>query len=186
MEFIPDLGLGWTNGWAPLLAFYVVFGILLLIFPRSVVARLYDRTGWTEIQKTVTATGKIFIFAWFLLVVFSPLKTGSAEFYIGSFVYIIGTLGMVIALLNYRSTPLDQPATEGLYKFSRNPQVVTIFIAFLGINIAIGSWLGLILLTLGGIISHNRVLAEEGACLQQYGESYRKYLERVPRYFVFF
>jgi protein-S-isoprenylcysteine O-methyltransferase Ste14 len=186
MELLPDLALGWVNGWVPLVAFYAVFGLLLLIFPRSVVERLYDRTGWTERQKAVTAFGKIFIFAWLLLVVFSPLRVAKKEFYLGSVLFVIGTLGMVVALVNYRSAPLDRPITQGLYRFSRNPQVLTIFIAFFGISISIGSWLGVLLLFLGGYISHVRVLAEEEACLQQYGESYRRYMERVPRYFVFF
>jgi protein-S-isoprenylcysteine O-methyltransferase Ste14 len=186
MDFVPDLTLGWTNGWVPLLAFYLVFGILLLISPRSVVARLYDRTGWTEPQKAITAFGKIFIFAWFLLVVFSPLKIDTFEFYLGSFLFVIGTTGMVVALINYRSAPIDQPVTGGLYRVSRNPQVLTIFVAFFGISFAIGAWLGLVLLSLAGFFSHIRVLAEEKSCLQQYGDSYMRYMERVPRYFMFF
>ena len=186
MKFLPELALGWVNGWVPLLAFYVVFGLLLLIFPRSVVERLYDRTGWTESQKAITAFGKIFIFAWFLLVVFSPMKIATREFYLGIALFVIGTLGMVVALVNYRLSPLDKPITEGLYLISRNPQVLTIFIAFFGISLAIGSWLGILLLIIGGYFSHVRVLAEEEACLKQYGDSYRRYMERVPRYFVFF
>jgi protein-S-isoprenylcysteine O-methyltransferase Ste14 len=31
-----------------------------------------------------------------------------------------------------------------------------------------------------------RIVAEEKACLQQYGESYRSYMQRVPRYLLFF
>jgi protein-S-isoprenylcysteine O-methyltransferase Ste14 len=186
MNFLPELTLGWVNGWVPLLAFYAVFGLLLMIFPRGVVERLYDRTGWTERQKAITAFGKIFIFAWFLLVVFSPLRVTTTEFYLGIVLFVIGTLGMIVALVNYRSAPLDRPITEGLYRISRNPQVLTIFIAFFGISIAIGSWLGIILLILGGYVSHVRVLAEEEACLQQYEDSYRRYMERVPRYFLFF
>jgi protein-S-isoprenylcysteine O-methyltransferase Ste14 len=30
------------------------------------------------------------------------------------------------------------------------------------------------------------ILAEERVCLAQYGETYRKYMERVPRYLLLF
>ena len=34
--------------------------------------------------------------------------------------------------------------------------------------------------------AQDRILAEEEACLAQYGDSYRDYMRRVPRYLVFF
>jgi protein-S-isoprenylcysteine O-methyltransferase Ste14 len=36
------------------------------------------------------------------------------------------------------------------------------------------------------VFSHYGILAEEEVCLKQYGDSYRAYMERVPRYFLFF
>jgi protein-S-isoprenylcysteine O-methyltransferase Ste14 len=39
---------------------------------------------------------------------------------------------------------------------------------------------------LGLAFAHFRILAEEGTCLRQYGDSYRVYMERVPRYFLLF
>ena len=35
-------------------------------------------------------------------------------------------------------------------------------------------------------VGHYRLLAEEHACLIQYGSSYQEYMDRVPRYFLFF
>jgi hypothetical protein len=34
-------------------------------------------------------------------------------------------------------------------------------------------------------LEHFGIVADEEVCLNQYGESYRLYLEQVPRYFVF-
>jgi hypothetical protein len=45
MVLLPELQSGWLNGWLLLVILYGTFGILLLIFPRQVVSRLYDRTG---------------------------------------------------------------------------------------------------------------------------------------------
>lgn len=186
MEFIPEIGLGLLNGWLPLGFFYTIFGILLIAFPKSVVARLYDRSGWTQTQRYISVFGKLFMFSWIFLVIFTPLNISQSAFVLGILVYLVGLVGMVVALVNYKDAPLDQPVMEGLYKISRNPQQVTILIAFLGISLMVGSWLAVIILGIGAVFAHVRVLAEERACLEQYGSSYASYLEKVPRYFLFF
>jgi protein-S-isoprenylcysteine O-methyltransferase Ste14 len=186
MELIPEIRLGLLNGWLPLALFYIIFGILLFTFPKSVVARLYDRSGWTKTQRNLTAFGKLFIFTWLFLVIFTPLEFGRGAFVLGISLYLIGLVGIVNALLNYKDTPLDQPVTIGLYSISRNPQQVTILMIFLGISLMIGSWLAVILLGIGAVFAHIRVHAEERSCLEQYGASYENYMEEVPRYFVFF
>ncbi|TEU00360.1 MAG: isoprenylcysteine carboxylmethyltransferase family protein [Anaerolineales bacterium] len=186
MELTPEINPGLLNGWVLLVFFYTVFGILLLSFPKSVVARLYDRSAWSMAQKILSAIGKLFIFSWFALVILTPLNIGHAVFIIGGAIYLLGLLGFVLSLLNFKDTPLDQPVTEGLYRISRNPQQVSILLSYLGISIAIGSWVAVLLITVGAFMSHIRVIAEERSCLQQYGDSYRQYIERVPRYFLFF
>jgi protein-S-isoprenylcysteine O-methyltransferase Ste14 len=187
MELTPEFNLGLINGWLLLVFFYTVFGILLLSFPKSVVARLYDRSAWSKSQKTLSAIGKLFIFSWFaLLVILIPLNIGHVVFVLGGAIYLLGLFGFVLSLLTFKDTPLDQPVTKGLYRISRNPQQVSILLSYLGISIAIGSWVAVMLIIIGAFMSHIRVIAEERSCLQQYGDSYRKYLEQVPRYFLFF
>jgi len=186
MEFIPEIGLELLNGWLPLALFYSIFGIMLISFPKTVVARLYDRSGWTKTQRNLSVFGKLFIFSWLFLVIFAPLTFSRGTFVLGLSVYLMGLAGMVVALLNYKDAPIDQPVTAGLYKISRNPQQVTILIAFLGISLMVGSWLAVIILGIGAVFAHVRVLAEERSCLEQYGASYASYMEEVPRYFLFF
>jgi protein-S-isoprenylcysteine O-methyltransferase Ste14 len=139
MELFPGLALGFLNGWVLLVVFYAVFAILLILFPREVVQRLYDRSDWSEQQKVLSALGKIFIFAWILLVVFTPLSFGTWNFILGLILFVAGLTGMVRALLDYRYTPLHEPVTQGIYRCSRNPQQVMILLAFLGISFATGS-----------------------------------------------
>lgn len=186
MELIPKLRLDLMNGWMLLAFFYIVFGVLLVIFPKSVVSRLYDRFAWSKRQKILSAIGKLFILPWLALVILTPLNTGQVVFILGIVIYLLGLLGFVLSLLNYRDTPLDQPVTKGLYRFSRNPQQVSILLSYLGISLAIGSWVAVLLITIVAFMSHIRVTAEERSCLRQYGDSYREYMERVPRYFLFF
>ena len=186
MELMPDLELGWLNGWILLAFEFLIEGFLLLIFPRDVVSRLFDRSGWSKKQRVFTVTGKIFSLACLILIILTPLKINSNIFIVGCVLYAIGLIGLVVAMLNFKDTALDQPVTMGLYKISRHPQIVALFVIFTGICLAIGSWAALFMLILSRLLQHFGILAEEEACLRQYGESYRIFMERVPRYFLFF
>jgi protein-S-isoprenylcysteine O-methyltransferase Ste14 len=122
----------------------------------------------------------------FGLLIFTPLKMGTSAFVLGTGVFAIGVVGFVVALLNFRDTPPDRPAESGLYSVSRNPQSASLHLATFGMCLAIGSWAALLAAAITAVFAHFRLLAEEGTCLRQYGESYRAYMERVPRYFLFF
>jgi protein-S-isoprenylcysteine O-methyltransferase Ste14 len=186
MELLPKLEFGLWNGWILLALYNAVYGILLLIFKRPVVARLYDRSKWSRKERRLSASGKLFILAWLVLAIFTPLNTQHAVFTLGLILWFFGLVGFIVALLNFNATPLDQPVTRGLYRISRNPQQVSIFIAYVGISLTMGSWLALLLISIGIAWGHVRVLAEEETCLASYGDSYREYMERVPRYILFF
>ncbi len=186
MELMPELKLGWVNGWVPMCLLYGVFGVLLVTFPRDVVARLYDRSGWTREQRLLSAVGKLPAFAYLGLIVYSPLKVGEAVFAVGGVVFALGLAGFVVALFCFRDTPADRPITTGLYSVSRNPQILSLIVAFLGVAIAAGSWFAVITLVVLSLGAHVRIVAEERSCLARYGDSYRSYVKRVPRYFLLF
>jgi protein-S-isoprenylcysteine O-methyltransferase Ste14 len=186
MELIPALEIGWINGWILICLLYLMYGILLWAFPKDVVARLYDKSGRTKRQKIFIYIGSLFAFVYFALIIFTPLKIGSTVFIIGIILFALGLAGFVSALFNFKNVPFDQPVTGGLYRISRHPQQLMFFISFFGICIAIGSWLILLLQMVSSIFLHFRILAEEKACLERYGDAYRDYMKRVPRYFLFF
>ena len=186
MELAPALKIGWLNGWIPLGLLCVVEGLLLKTFPKDVVARLFDRSTWDQRQRALTVIGKLFSLACLILIIFTPLQIGSSVFFLGMILYTLGLVGLVVAILDFKNTPLDQPVSGRLYRISRHPQIVMLFVLFLGMCLAIGSWLALFMLMMSRLLQHFGILAEEEACLAQYGDSYRAYMERVPRYFVFF
>lgn len=186
MQWMPDLGFGWLNGWIPLLLLALTDGVLFLLFPRAVVARLFDRSGWTQRQVVFTVLGKLCAAGSLALLAFTPLKVGSAVFAVGAVVVALGLIGLAKALFDFRGTPPGEPVAGGLYTVSRHPQVVMSTAVLLGGCIAIGSWTALLLLLAARVLSHFGILAEEEVCLQQYGDAYRAYMERVPRYFLFF
>lgn len=186
MELIPALELGWLNGWILLALEFLIQGFLLLIFPKDVVNRLFDRSGWSVKQRIFTIIGKVFSLACLILIILTPLKLNSSVFIVGLILYAIGLAGLVVAMLNFKDTPPSQPVTKGVYKMSRHPQIVALFILFLGICVAIGSWVALFMLTMSRLLQHFGILAEEEVCLRRYGESYRTFMEQVPRYFLVF
>jgi len=186
MELFPPLKIGWLNGWVAFGLIALTEAICFAAFPRDVVARLFDRSSWGKTQVIFTVMGKVFSLACLVLMVLTPLKVGSSVFAVGSILFALGLAGLIAALLDFKSMPPDQPATTGLYKISRHPQLLTVFIALLGACIAIGSWLALLMLITSRVLQHYGLLAEEEACLKQYSDSYRAYMERVPRYFLFF
>jgi protein-S-isoprenylcysteine O-methyltransferase Ste14 len=186
MELMPALELGWFNGWVLLAVDFLVQGFLLLIFPKEVVSRLFDRSGWSEKQKIFTVLGKVFSLICLILIILTPLKINKKLFKFGLGIFVIGLAGLVVSMLNFKDTPMDQPVTKGVYKISRHPQIVALFMIFLGICLAIGSWAALFALLASKLLQHYGILAEEEVCLERYGESYRAYMQRVPRYFLFF
>lgn len=60
MELTPTLELGLLNGWILLIIEFVIEGGLLLVFPKDVVSRLFDRSGWSPKQRVFTILGKVF------------------------------------------------------------------------------------------------------------------------------
>jgi protein-S-isoprenylcysteine O-methyltransferase Ste14 len=186
MEFMPPLSIGWLNGWLLLGLLGLTEGIFFLLSPKQVVTRLFDRSGWSQKQVVFTVIGKLFALVCVGLIFLTPLKLGSLVFLIGTLLVVLGLVGLVKALFDFRNTSLDQPVTRGLYKRSRHPQVVMSSIVLLGICIAIGSWIALFAFLVARLFGHFGILAEEEVCLKQYGETYREYMEQVPRYFAFF
>jgi len=186
MQLFPTLELGWLNGWILLVFEFLIQGTLLLIFPKSVVSRLFDRSGWSVRQRVYLIFGKVFSLVTLLLIILTPLKINSGIFILGMILYVVGVVGLVVAMVNFKDTPLGQPVTKGVYTMSRHPQIVAQVIFLLGICFAIGSWVAIFTLLMSKILQHFSILAEEAVCLQRYGESYRAYLDRVPRYFLFF
>ena len=186
MELWPELKLGFLNGWIAVALLALTDGVLFLIFPKEVVARLWDRSGWSQKQVVFTVIGKLCALGCLLLMLFTPLKLESPVFPVGVIVTALGLVGLVKALFDFSNTSIDEPVTRGIYRISRHPQIVMSSVVLLGGCIAIGSWAALILLIVARAASHFGILAEEEVCLRQYGDSYRAYLERVPRYFLFF
>ncbi len=187
MELFPALELGLYNGWTLFMILVIAEGLMFLLYPRDVVSRLtdFDRSKWSVGQRISFAIGKTFSLICIVLIILTPLKLGTLGLGLGIIIFALGLAGLAASVITFRRTPSDRPVTTGPYRFSRHPQQVSLFTLFTGISIAIGSWIAFLVLILSRLLNSAGDRAEEQACLEYYGNSYREYMEQVPRYLLF-
>jgi protein-S-isoprenylcysteine O-methyltransferase Ste14 len=130
--------------------------------------------------------GQLVMMAYMVMMIFTPLKVNNPIFLVGAGVFSIGFVLVMSALYYFRSTSVDEPVVKGPYRVSRNPQWLGLFLALLGSAIATKVRLYIGMVVIAGIIYHIQILDEETACIEKYGESYREYMNRIPRYLLFF
>ena len=106
----------------------------------------------------------------------------TAWFYIGLPVYLVGLIMYTIVMVNFATTPPDEPVIKGLYRYSRHPQYLTQSLMFIGIGIASASWVFLLFQIITMILINILAIPEERFCLDKYGDAYREYLNRTPRW----
>jgi protein-S-isoprenylcysteine O-methyltransferase Ste14 len=123
--------------------------------------------------------------AYILMMIFTPLNINAPIFLLGAVIYSIGYILEISALYYFRKAPVCQPVVEGPYCVSRNPQWLGLFLILLGSAIAAGICLYIGIVVMVGVIYHIQILDEETACMKKYGNSYREYMDRIPRYFLF-
>jgi protein-S-isoprenylcysteine O-methyltransferase Ste14 len=114
--------------------------------------------------------------------VFLPLKIGTAWFYIGLFIFVLALVMSLMATLNFARTPVDKPVTSGIYRISRNPIYLSGFLLFIGIGMATASWIILLCAILWFVLFHTVLPSEEDFLLEKYGDSYREYMKKTPRW----
>jgi protein-S-isoprenylcysteine O-methyltransferase Ste14 len=76
----------------------------------------------------------------------------------------------------------DSLVTTGLYRYSRNPQYVASIIGFTGLAIAVGTPETIMLSALAILVYTLLPYAEEPWLEKAYGEAYRAYEARTPRF----
>ena len=119
------------------------------------------------------------------MMVLTPLNLGTLVFPVGLLIYVAGYGSVMVALRHFKHTPADQVVVTGPYRLSRNPQWLGLFLVLAGAAIMSGVGLYLDIILAVSIIYHLQILAEEKACLEQYGDSFRAYMAIIPRYFWF-
>jgi protein-S-isoprenylcysteine O-methyltransferase Ste14 len=187
MKINPELQIGILNGWIPLVFYFI--GLIVSVSLYSKEARIWLFNNPKDKKKRVLMFVRLFgqlaMMAYILMMVMTPMNINKPVLIVGAAIYSIGYILEMSALYYFRRTPVGQPVVEGPYRFSRNPQWLGLFLVLLGSAIAAGIWLYIGIVAIVGIIYHIQILDEETACIKKYGESYREYMNRIPRYFLF-
>ena len=181
MSLIPAFELGLWNAWI------LVIPILILSFSdmRATAARESGEAGDFQLtRKENRLTYAVFlpmVVSW-VYAVFLPLQLGITWLYSGLIIYLFGIVFTIVAVLNFATSPKDKVITKGLYSFTRNPTYIGLVLIQIGLGIACSSWLYLLLTVVLMILLNANLPAEERYCRYRYGDDYRKYKDRTPRW----
>ena len=93
-------------------------------------------------------------------------------------VYSMGYLGFKKAF----GRKVDGLNQAGIYRLTRNPQIVFYAILLVGVAVIWLSWHTIVWVFLFFIVAHMMVITEEEHLRDVYGESYEQYCRQVPRY----
>jgi protein-S-isoprenylcysteine O-methyltransferase Ste14 len=177
MSLLSDFELGLWNGWI------LVFPLLLIfLFGQIVSKEKFEDPPLTEKERKLYYIYIVTLISSFIYPIFLPLKLGTVWFYVGFIIYLVGVLSAVVAEFNFATAPANTLLTEGVYSISRHPMYLGAFLTFIGVNMACTSWIFLlapmIFITVGNVF----VVSEERFCLKKYGDAYREYMNRTPRW----
>jgi protein-S-isoprenylcysteine O-methyltransferase Ste14 len=116
----------------------------------------------------------------------SHVNTAGLMFPLGLILMLIGFLLVVFSMpfLGQQSFGREVGSlwTSGLYRYSRNPQLVGGFFFIVGYAALWPSWKGALWASLWLVITHLMVRGEETHLENVFGDEYRNYCARTPRY----
>jgi protein-S-isoprenylcysteine O-methyltransferase Ste14 len=111
-----------------------------------------------------------------------PLKLGTIWFYAGLAIFLTGLVVLTAATVNFAWTPMDVPITRGIYHYSRHPLYFASLLIYFRAGIASPSWVFLLFFVVQSVFIRIAALGEKGYCLEKYGDAYREYIDRTPRW----
>ena len=181
MTLIPAFEIGVWNAWIFVLPYlFVNYGLSFLIVDKN--ASLFIWPSYTKSEKTLLGIlMPILIGSWFYSI-FVPLQLGTAWFYAGLPIYLLGIILIKMAVLSFATTSVDKPNTTGIYRISRHPMNFGWLLIYLGIGIAGASWIYVLVALVFLILINTLAISEERMCCEKYGSVYREYMNRTPRW----
>ncbi len=185
MSPIPAFEIGLWNAWIFMLYFPLHPVIMILVDKLVGVGNITKKMGnvpYNKTERRIMNSSMILLCLAAIYSIFLPLKLGTAWLYIGLPIYLFGLMMFVLAIVSIATTPCGKPFSNGLYHYSRHPMTFFSFFMHLGIGIATASWVFILFSVVCAILWFVLVIPEERGCLKQYGDAYREYINRTPRW----
>lgn len=189
MSLVPALEIGIWNAWILSVLLYAAAFVPLSMNNERAEKRIEGEPKGSEQKKStrnVYVITHVIIMPFTLLYsIFLPLQLGTWWFYSGLLIYVLGLVMVLMFSISFSSAPLGEPLSKGVYAISRHPQYLGFFLAYAGIGIACASWIFL-LCGLVWIVSWQFAIdEEERILLERYGDAYRQYMDRTPKWIGF-
>lgn len=186
MSLIPACEIGLWNAWIFIFLLFAAGMVPLYIDQQKTEKRSEGEPTWSEQNKTARIVNVIthLIILPFTLIysIFLPLKLGTGWFFAGLPIYCIGLIMVLLFSVSFSTAPLDEPLNKGVYAISRHPGYFGSFLGYVGVGIACASWVFLLCALVWIVSMHFAAVEEERFLLQKYGDSYREYMKRTPRW----
>jgi protein-S-isoprenylcysteine O-methyltransferase Ste14 len=177
MSLIPAFEVGVWNAW---ILTTVLF--LLITLSGQISKDIGKKIAPTEEVKKRNSPMMVVFFTLLIYSIFLPLKLWTAWFYAGLAVYLLGFIISILALVSVASTKPGEPFTTGVYRYSRHPISLGTLLPLIGVGIASASWLFLLLSAVLAVISYFLAIIEEEATARKFGDTYREYMKKTPRW----
>jgi len=180
MPAIPVFEIGVWNVWIFMLINFLPMPIIIRVH-KGVLEESMRVYG--EAHKTVNRIAWVLWILAFVYSIFLPLRLGTIWFYVGFPIALVGVVTFVMVIVSFVTTPIgEKPITTGIYRYSRHPMYITQLVMFIGVGIASASWLFLLLSIVYTGLGFIYTGSEERMCIEKYGDAYREYMERTPRW----
>jgi len=186
MSLVPELQLGWWNAWI-LTLYFLLHPLIMLLIDKAVgTGDIFKKMGAptynNKTERIIDVFQSVLFFGLFIYSIFLPLQLGTAWFYVGLALCVLGVVAWTIAIVNIADIPLGESWTKGLYRYSRHPMILAGFLILIGAGIASASWVFLLFSMVYIVLSAILAIAEEHSCLKKFGTAYREYINRTPRW----
>ncbi len=183
MSAIPAFEIGVWNVWIFVIWLLIPFFLGPLgIIPKGREEGSDFTAEFNKMQKIAILSLHVIFPLLIIYSIFVPLRLGTVWFYAGLPIYLLGLTTYIMVFVGFATTPPDELVTKGIYRYSRNPMQLSIFILLVGVGIATSSWVFLLLSAAYMTIPLLWLNAEEQHCLKFYGDAYREYTNKTPRW----
>jgi len=180
MPAIPVFEIGIWNAWIFMLINFLPMPIIMRVH-KGLIGEVTKQ--YSEAHKTLNYIEWVLWGFAFVYSIFLPLRLGTMWFYVGLPIALVGTVTYIMVIVSFVTTPIgEKPVTTGLYRYSRHPMYITQLVMLIGVGIASASWLFLLLTIVYTGLGFIYAGSEERVCLEKYGDAYREYMERTPRW----
>jgi protein-S-isoprenylcysteine O-methyltransferase Ste14 len=174
-----------NNAWLLVVPVWLT-GLIIASTNRKGMKRAADMSWYNNRDRLASSASMFLMISFMAVSFFYRLEIQSPWFAAGLVMVFAGFSANIAAKISYANAGYGQAITGGIYRYSRNPMYASFSLVMLGSAVAARSLLLSGLWIAMTVCTHLLITGEERYCLSIYGDSYKKYMKKTPRYCFFF